>query len=499
MTVALGRPEHSSATSQKTRIAALSAVATIGLVVAKVAVAWHTGSLGVLSEAADSAMDFIAALVTFFAVRLADQPADREHHYGHAKVENLSALVQTALLLLTCGWIIYEALERLLVKTVEIQPSWLAFGVVLASIAVNAWRSRAMARTAALTGSQALEAGALNFHTDIWASLTVLTGLGGVWAGQRWGVPGLLHADAIAAIIVAAIVLLLGGRLGKRAVDALMDRAPEELVERVRAAIHSVPEVQGPVSLRARTAGPYLFVDAAVSIGRGASFEGAHAIATQVEERVREVVPEASVVIHAEPLRLPDESLGEAVRLIVRRHALGTHDMLIYEAGGVRGVDLHLELPGETPLTEAHAITGRIEAEMRRELPRLGPIHIHVDPVRAVGPGGPQLYVDASRLEARLAELARGISGIRQVYDVTARPLRGGLWVICHAKMDARLSVKEAHDLGRELARLAHASLPGMHRLTVHAEPAEPVPGAGCPVPSVDAGDAERGRRNAER
>jgi cation diffusion facilitator family transporter len=466
-------PERSDATRQKTRIAALSTVATVALVVAKVAVGWHTGSLGVLSEAADSAVDFIATLVTFLAVRLADQPADREHHYGHAKVENLSALVQTALLLLTCLWIIYEALARMLVKPVDIRPSWLAFGVVLASIAVNAWRSRAMARTAALTGSQALEAGALNFSTDILVSVTVLTGLGAVWAGQRWGVPGLLHADAVAAIAVAVIVLVLGGRLGKRAIDALMDRAPEELVERVRAAIHSVPEVQGPVSLRARTAGPTLFVDAAVSIGRSASFEGAHAIATQVEERVREVVPEASVVIHAEPLRLPDESLGEAVRLIVRRHAMGTHDMLIYEAGGVRGVDLHLELPGETSLTEAHAITKRIEEEMRRELPPVGPIHIHVDPLRSAGSGRVPLHLDACRLQARLAELARGVPGIRGVYDVTARPLRRGLWIICHARMDPRLSVKEAHDLGRDLARLAHAALPGMQRLTVHSEPAE--------------------------
>jgi cation diffusion facilitator family transporter len=473
MTAPASPRERRDLTRRKLRVATLSALVTVVLVVVKAVVGWRTGSLGILSEAADSAVDFIGALVTFFAVRVSDRPADREHHYGHAKAENLSALLQTLLILLTCLWIIHEALQRLFVKEVAVEPTALAFGVILASIALNAWRSRELARTAAVTGSQALEAGALNFRGDIWVSLTVLAGLAGVRAGQQWGLPWLLLTDAVAAILVASLVLVLGGRLGKRAMDALLDRAPEELVERVRAAIQSVPEVQGAVSLRARTAGPRLFVDAAVSIARAASFEAAHAVVTQVEERVLDVVPEASVVIHAEPRRLPDESLGEAVRLVVRRHADGTHDMLIYEVDGLRGVDLHLELPGDLPLTQAHAVTRRIEADLRQEVPRLGPIHIHVDPVRAVGRSSVEVRIDLAHLTAELEKLAAGVPGILRIYDVTARPTRGGAWVICHALMDGCLSVKAAHDLGRELARRAHATLPGMRRLTVHAEPAE--------------------------
>ena len=174
---------------QKVRVALTSVIAAIGLTVTKAVVGWQTGSLGILSEALHSALDLVAALITLFAVRVADRPADQDHHYGHGKVENLSALVETALLLLTCIWIISEALERLFWKEVEIEPSWIAFAVMVGSIVVDVSRSRALARVARETGSQALEADALHFQTDVWGSLTVLVGLGAVWAGRRWMVP----------------------------------------------------------------------------------------------------------------------------------------------------------------------------------------------------------------------------------------------------------------------------------------------------------------------
>jgi cation diffusion facilitator family transporter len=457
-------------TFEKVRVARLSAVAATGLVAAKTVVGWQTGSLAILSEAAHSGIDLIATLLTLFAVRVADRPADRDHHYGHGKVENLSALVETGLLLLTCLWIISEGLERLLWKPVDIQPTWAAFGVVIGSIVVDLSRSRALARTAAATGSQALEADALNFRTDVWSSLTVLVGLGAVWVGQQWSVPWLSLADAIAGTLVAAFVLVVGGRLGKRAVDALLDRAPLEVVERIKAAIQSVPDVRGPVSLRVRTAGAGLFVDAAISIERGASFEGSHEVVSQVEERIRDVAADASVVIHAEPVKTADESLGDAIRLIVSRHAAGAHDMFIYEAHGTRCVDVHLELPGDMPLVEAHAITERIERDLRREYPRLGPIRTHVDPVRPVRRGDIEAE-DLDELAGRLTVLARTLPGIRDCRSLSAKRVRGRLWIFCVCAMDRRLTLREAHELGLELGRRAHREVPGIDRFTVHAEP----------------------------
>ncbi len=459
---------------RKIRVALTSVIAAVGLTATKAAVGWHTGSLGVLSEAAHSGLDLVAALITLFAVRVADRPADQDHHYGHGKVENLSALIETALLLLTCLWIIYEALERLFWKHVEIEPTWIAFAVMAGSILVDVSRSRALARVARETGSQALEADALHFRTDVWGSLTVLAGLAAVWAGRWWGTAWLSLADALAAMLVAAIVLTVGGRLGKRAVDALLDRAPLDLVERIQAAVKDVPDVHGPIALRARRVGPRLFVDAAVSIGRGASFEGAHAVVEQVEERIRDVAPEASVVIHAEPLRTADESLGDAIRLIVSRHAAGAHDIFIHYADGKPAVDLHLEAPGELTLMEAHAVTERIEADLRQELPLVGRVYIHVDPMREI----PAMVVgadsDVGRVSGRLRTLARAIPGIRDCSNVSVRLVDGRIWITCHCTMDGRLSLRQAHELGLELMRRARHEIPGVERVSVHAEPAEP-------------------------
>ncbi len=465
-------PPGVEATRQKVRIALTSVIAAVGLTGAKGVVGWQTGSLGILSEAAHSGLDLVAALITFFAVRVSDRPADTDHHYGHGKVENLSALIETALLLLTCLWIIYEAVERLFWKHVEIQPSWIAFAVMLGSVVVDVSRSRALSRVAAASGSQALEADALHFQTDVWGSLTVLGGLGAVWAGRQWGVPWLHLADALAAIVVAAIVLVVGGRLGKRAVDALLDRAPVELVGRIRTAIRGVPGVEGPVSLRARMVGPRVFVEAAVSIGRQTSFEGAHAVAEEVEERIREVAPEASVLIHAEPHRNTDETLGDAIRLIASRYAAGAHDIFIFPAGGKRCVDLHLEIPGALSLQEAHALTERIEFDLRQEDPGLGQVHIHVDPLWTPQEADVRVQGNAGRVAERLRVLALSIPGIRECTSISVRHTRGGIWIVCHCSMDGTLSVGEAHELGLELERRARRQIPGVERVTVHAEPA---------------------------
>lgn len=476
MAKAVGAPAPTGveAGRQKVRVALTSVVAAVGLTVAKGLVGWQTGSLGILSEAAHSGLDLVAALVTLFAVRVADRPADQDHHYGHGKVENLSALVETALLLLTCLWIIYEALERLLWKHVEIEPTWIAFAVMGGSIVVDVSRSRALARVAATSGSQALEADALHFQTDVWGSLTVLIGLAAVWAGRQWGITRLSLADALAAILVAAIVLMVGGRLGKRSVDALLDRAPLDLVERIRVAVKSVPDIQEPVTLRARQVGPRLFVDAAVAIGRGTSFEGAHAVVEQVEERIRDVAPDASIVIHADPRRTADESLGEAIRLIVSRHAAGAHDIFIHDTDERSGVDLHVEAPGELTLTEAHVLTERIEADLRREVPRLGWVYVHVDPMREIRAMDGEADGNLGRVAERLRSLALRVPGISDCRNIRVRQVDGRMWITCDCAMDGNLSVREAHELGLEVMRRARRQIPGVERVSVHAEPVPP-------------------------
>jgi divalent metal cation (Fe/Co/Zn/Cd) transporter len=282
----------------------------------------------------------------------------------------------------------------------------------------------------------------------------------------------LFMADAVAGILVAAIVLTVGGRLARRAADALLDRAPLDLVDRIRAAVKSVPDVRGPVSLRARRVGPRLFVDAAVSIGRGASLESAHTVMDRVEERIRNVAPDASVVIHAEPLRTEGESLGEAIRLVVSRHAAGAHDLFIHDADEKPCVDLHLEAPGELTLTEAHTLTEQIEADLRREVPRLGRVYIHVDPMREDHARVVGVDTDAGRVAGRLRTLALAIPGIHECMNISVRLVEGRIWITCDCTMDGSLSLQEAHELGLELMRRARQQIPGVERVSVHAEPA---------------------------
>jgi len=285
------------------RLAALSSVlAAVGLTTFKIVVGLATGSLGILSEAAHSGLDLVAALVTLFAVRVSDRPPDQRHRYGHGKVENFSALFETLLLLLTCVWIIYEAIRRLFFEDVEVEASIWAFVVMGVSIVVDFSRSRILARTARKYNSQALEADALHFSTDIWSSSVVIVGLIGVRVSETSSrLDFLAKTDAVAALVVALIVIVVSFRLGRRSVSALLDSAPPGLAAEIERAVRAVPGVLDCHQLRVRTAGPQLFVDVHVVMEGTLPLEAADRLDSQIEENIRRVAPGADVTVHAEP------------------------------------------------------------------------------------------------------------------------------------------------------------------------------------------------------
>lgn len=292
-----------SAQQEKSSAALTSVLAAIGLTAFKIVVGLLTGSLGILAEAAHSALDLVAALVTLVAVRMSGQPADREHPYGHGKIENLSALFETLLLLATCVWIIYEAIQRLFFKEVMVELSIWAFIVMATSIVIDYNRSRILYRAAKKHNSQALEADALHFSTDIWSSSVVIFGLIGVFLAERFEGLAFLHkADSIAALGVAVIVIYVSFQLGIRTVRGLLDTAPKGLAERISQAVESVPGVVDCHGLRVRTSGPYLFVDAHVNMDGNRSLESAHDLTELIEAKIHEIAPEADVTIHAEPV-----------------------------------------------------------------------------------------------------------------------------------------------------------------------------------------------------
>jgi cation diffusion facilitator family transporter len=301
---------------QEKKSAALNSVsAAVVLTGLKVGIGLWCGSMGILAEAAHSGLDFVAALVTYIAVRAAGRPADAEHPYGHGKIENLSAMVEALLLLGTCGWIIYEAIARLVSKSIHVEASVWAFGVMAISILVDITRSRMLKRVAAKHRSQALEADALHFSTDVWSSAVVILGLIGVRVAAK--VPSLsflVKADAVAALIVAVIVVVVSLQLGVRTVQALLDSAPGGVAEKIKAAVQEIKGVHDCHAVRIRHSGPRYFVDLHVLLDGSQTLEAAHELTERIEQRVRTLLPDADVTVHPEPWKAqPIHNIAEDI------------------------------------------------------------------------------------------------------------------------------------------------------------------------------------------
>jgi cation diffusion facilitator family transporter len=297
------QPVLSHEDREKRSAAMSSLLAAVGLTAFKLVIGALTGSLGILAEAAHSALDLVAAGMTLVAVRFSGRPADGSHLYGHGKIENLSALGETLLLLLTCVWIVRESIHRLVVQHAAVEVTVWSFLVMGTSIVIDISRSRVLARAAKKYHSQALEADALHFQTDVWSSAVVVFGLAAVKVGE-WlpKVAFLRYADAVAALGVSAIVVWISVQLGRRTVDALMDRAPSGMSEKIAAAVTQVPGVQNCHHLRLRYSGAVLFIDLHILVDGGQTLEQAHRLTESVEQAIQSVAPDADITVHPEPV-----------------------------------------------------------------------------------------------------------------------------------------------------------------------------------------------------
>ena len=303
MTTGAGLPPDNLAADREKRWVALTSFwAAVFITSFKMVVGLMTGSLGILAEAAHSGLDLVAALVTFLAIRAASKPPDPEHLYGHGKIENLSALFETVLLLITCIWIFWEAADRLINQHPVVQVTYWSFVVMITSVVVDFSRSRALGRAAKKHNSQALEADALHFQTDIWSSLTVILGLICVKVGEN--VPKLSflnYADTVAAIVVALIVVWVSIQLGIRTVGALVDRAPAGLDQKIIQVVEALPGVLDCHHVRVRASGPQLFVDIHVLVEGSQTLAEAHDLTEDIEQAIQTVAPGADVTVHPEP------------------------------------------------------------------------------------------------------------------------------------------------------------------------------------------------------
>ncbi|HVN21781.1 MAG TPA: cation-efflux pump [Dongiaceae bacterium] len=456
--------------AEKRSAAAKSVWAAVVITALKLIVGITTGSLGILSEAAHSGLDLIASFLTFFSVGVSDKPADADHQYGHGKVENFSAFVETGLLLLTCAWIIYEAGLRLFFRHIEIEPTIAAFAVMLFSMILDWWRSRALGRIARKYDSQALEADALHFSTDIWSAGVVVLGLVLVLVGRKYGVKWLADADPIAALFVAGVVVSVSWRLARRTIDALLDAAPPGVRSQIYDAVSRIEGVLEVDRVRIRRAGNRYFADLAVGLGRNVTFQRSGQLAAAVTDSVHRILPDADVTVQPLPRAQHTENIFDRIRAVATHRNLYVHDISVQDVAGQLHVEQHVELDERMSLKEAHDQVTELEVDMRHEVPEISDILTHIESEPATIERPEELVGDAE-LEHRLKAVAAQFPEILDVHEFIFKRVRGRLYVSCHLTLSDNLSLARVHEIQTELEIRFKQDAPELFRVLIHPEP----------------------------
>jgi len=451
--------------SEKQSVALISMGASFVLAVGKLTAGITTGSLGILSEAIHSVLDFGSTVITWFAVRYGDQPPDEEHHYGHAKAESVAALVETGLLFLTTAWIVWEAVSRLWGGGHHVEVTWWAAAIIAVSIVIDLNRSRALKRVAEKTSSDALDADALHFSSDMWSSIVVLIGLGAVWLG-------LPAADAIAALVVSAFVALAGWRLGQRTMATLLDQAPEGATEKVRGLVSETNGVLRLKRLRIRPAGPILFVSIVVEVARTMPVDDIVALKQSLLDRVQALYGNADITVTANPVALDNETVFQKVMLIAAQRAVAIHHLTVQHIGDKLAVSFDLEVPGETPLAEAHDKATALESAVRRELGPNVEVESHIEPQPEVMLEGTDAKPpEFKKISDVLAKLSRPQKRLSDVHNVRVRKTDQGLFVHYHCRFDGKETVDDVHTAVDHIENGLQTAFPSIRRVIAHAEP----------------------------
>jgi cation diffusion facilitator family transporter len=464
-------PVLESMQREKRTVALNSLLAAIAITVLKLIVGLSTRSLGILSEAAHSGLDLVAALVTLLSVRVSDKPADAEHQYGHGKVENFSAFIETGLLLLTCVWIVWEAVRRLSGHhSVHIEPSIAAFVVMFFSMAVDWWRSRKLQKIADRYDSQALEADALHFSTDVVSSGVVAAGLALVWAGTRWQVPWLAKADPVAALLVSGVIVYVSSRLARRTIDALLDAAPAGYRSRIMDAALKVNGVIEVERARIRRAGNRYFADLTVGLERNVTFQRSGQVMGEITRAVHAILPDADVIIHPVPRETGHENIFDRVRAVASRNNFSVHDVSVQDLGGRLHVEQHLELDENLSLKNAHDVVTILESEIRNEVPEISTILTHIESEPSTIESGNTVVRDAV-LEQKLKPVIQEFPEVVDMHDVEIKRVRGKVYMSCHCTMSDDLPLSRVHDVCTELEIRFKQAAPELFKVLIHPEP----------------------------
>ncbi len=448
----------------KARVAAISIFASAAMAAAKLVVGIAIGSLAMISDALHSVIDMVATIITWAVVRVSDQPADAEHHYGHGKFESLSALGITALLYVLAGGILVESWSRLSERAPPPTLSAIPFIVLVIEIAVNFWRARALHRAARETHSQALAADALHFASDMFGSFAVIAGLILAGLGFWWG-------DAAAAVAVALIIGLLGVRMTRATVETLLDRAPAGVSEKADAAIRTAPGVVDIERLRIRMVGATHFIDAIVQVPRTFPIDRVEEIKRVAQAAVSKALGDADLTFTAVPVARDNESVRERIMVIARNSGLAIHHVTVHDLGARLTVSIDLEVDGEMELMAAHDIAHGLERNIRDEFGEDVEVDTHIEPLEPELPLGTDAAPD--RVEAIKVALTRFAAdgAIHNVHNVRVRNTDAGEIVNFHCRAAPSMSVIKVHQNVDEIERALRRAFPTVKRVISHAEP----------------------------
>jgi cation diffusion facilitator family transporter len=446
--------------SPQRRIALVSVAAACVLIAIKLVAGLASSSLGLLAEAAHSGTDLAAALLTFFAVSVAVRPADQAHPFGHAKAQNLAALAE-AMFLIGVSVVIGAVAVARLVGDVgsDVDASWWTFAVIAVVIAIDASRVVVSTRAARVHRSEALRASALHFGSDLAGTLAVLAGLSAAALGFPEG-------DAIAGLFVAGLVVVAAARLLRRNVGVLMDRASEDAERAARAAIAALDPPVELRRLRMREAGGAHFADVVIGIAPGAAVGQGHAAADRVEDALRERLPEVDVVVHVEP-RDADAELREralAAALGVPR-VRELHNLVVLDVDGRVEVSLHLKLPGDMPLEDAHDVAEAVERAILAAVPEVEDVQTHLEPLSEAAAAQP-IDVDPEAVERCVRE-ETGVAPRQMRFVRTDQ----GIVAFLTLALRGDESLADAHTRATAVEDRVRAAVPGIADVVIHTEP----------------------------
>ena len=466
---------------EKIKVAITSIIASVVLTVIKLVVGTSTNSLGILSEAMHSGLDVLAALMTFYAIKMAMRPPDSRYNYGYAKYESLTSLVEIILLFAVAGWVFYEGIDRIFFKTVHPEITFVSFAIMFVSIGIDFGRSRALNKIAKKYGSQALEADALHFKADMITSGIVV---GGLVAVLFLNIP---NADAYAAIVIAGMIVYTSLGLGRRTLDVLLDKTPKNVYAQVAKSVSSLEGVIKAHDIRVRQVGPEIFVDMRIEVPRTFTHSKAHEVATTVEERVRQVIPNADVMVHVDAIEGAGETIMDRVRLIAAEtegiqnvHSTYLSNMITSEKESLDSKEsLHLyldvQMNGSLDLKKAHDIIDKFEKDVKDKISEIGNITTHIETESDENiPVGTEKLIDKSHAD-KIRNLSLSIQGVTECRDIGSIIINNELHITLTVKIMSKendtVTVDDAHKIATNVQNLILRKI-GASRVIVHTEPA---------------------------